>query len=94
MTDKKLSKLQRGILTVALLSGGRIQTRDARRLIYGETQNEKVEQSRATSLSRAASRLVARGLTQRHFTGLISLTPKGAILAAHLLQHQTNSTGV
>lgn len=85
-TRKKLSRLQKNVLRVALLRGGRVETWDVREALYGRTLNERLAQSQMSSVSRAVSRLNGRGLTERHFAGLITLTRAGAILAAELVK--------
>lgn len=89
MTEqKKISQLQKGILIAAFARGGNLQVETARQLLYKPTRNEKAEQSRATSISRATTRLVTRGLAARHFAGQITLTRSGVVLAAQLALNQ------
>ena len=97
-TQKKLSQLQKNILRIALARGGRVETWYVRDAIFGRTFNERAEQTQASTIARAVSRLNARGLTRRHYVGGIALTEQGAVIAAQLIQNQTkekqNATGL
>lgn len=89
----KLSRLQRQILVISFLSGGRIAMLTLRRRIYGETLNARKEKSNASSLARAVTRLSERGLTRRHYVGGMALTKSGAILAVELTTNPITKKG-